>query len=66
MTQRQAGWVVFAAALGMMAGLMSVDVSNLHDWNEARSPSFVGTCLGHFGVVVAAFVGGKLLPTPKE
>ncbi len=46
----------------MMAGLLAVDVSKLPDWHAMQSPAFVGTLLAHFAVVVAAFVGGKLLP----
>lgn len=57
-----AGWIVFLAAIGMMAGLMAVDVSKLHDWQEIRAPLFVGTVLAHFAAVTTAFVGGKLLP----
>jgi hypothetical protein len=30
---------------------------------DAVTPLFVGKMLAHFGVVVAAFIGGKLLPT---
>lgn len=66
MTQTQTGWVVFVAALGMMAGLAAVDITGLHDWHEATTPAFIGTIVGHFGAVVTAFVGGKLLPSGKE
>lgn len=59
----QAGFIVFLAAVGMMAGLMAVDVSKLADWQAARTPLFIGTCMAHFGAVITAFVGGKLLPT---
>lgn len=59
----QTGVIVFIAALGMMAGLLAVDVSKLADWAAVRSPAFVGTVLAHFGAVVTAFVGGKLLPS---
>ncbi len=60
--QRAAGWVILIAALGMMAGLLSPEVTALHEWGEAIGPGFVGKALGHFAVVVAAFIGGKLLP----
>jgi hypothetical protein len=59
----QPGFYVFIAALGMMAGLLSVDVSQLPTFADAVTPLFVGKMLAHFGVVVAAFIGGKLLPT---
>lgn len=62
-TKTTAGWALFIGALGMMASLMAVDVSKLADWHAAQSPAFVGTALAHFGVVTAAFLGGKLIPS---
>lgn len=59
------GWVVFIGALGMMAGLMSVDIAKLNDWNEAIRPAFVASILGHFAVVITAFVGGKIIPEDR-
>lgn len=66
MTPTITGWTIFLAALGMMAGLLAVDVSKLSAWSDAVSPPFVGTVLAHFGVVIGAFVGGKLIPSGKE
>jgi hypothetical protein len=65
MTRTTAGWIVFIAALGMMAGLLSVDVMTLRDWDQAMTPMFVGSALGHISVVVTAFIGGKLIPTER-
>lgn len=63
MTNKVTGLVVFAAALGMMFGLMAVDITQLKDWNEVFTPTFVGSLFGHIAVVITAFVGGKLIPT---
>jgi hypothetical protein len=43
-----------------------VDIAQLMNWNEAMTPAFVGTCIGHFGAVITAFVGGKLIPEGRE
>lgn len=66
MTQKATGYVVFIAAIGMMLGLMSVDVSKLATWHEATTPGFVASVIGHLGAVAAAFAGGKILPAPPE
>ena len=57
------GWFLFIAALGMMAGLLSVDVSKLPSWQAAADPAFVGVVVAHFGAVTGAFVAGKLIPS---
>ena len=62
MTQTHTGWLVFVAMLGMMAGLIAVDVRELQTWHQATTPAFIGGALAHFGLVIGAFVGGKLLP----
>ena len=62
MTNQTTGYLVFAAALAMMLGLLSVDVSQLQSWHEIQTPGFVASILGHLGVVLTAFVGGKLIP----
>jgi hypothetical protein len=59
----QPGFLVFIAALGMMAGLLSVDVSQLPTFAAAWTPIFVGKALAHMGAVITAFIGGKLIPT---
>ena len=56
------GWVVFIAAVGMMLGLLSVDLTHLKGWSEATTPVFVGTAIGRLAAVIGAFVGGKLIP----
>lgn len=63
MTKTTAGWVVFIAALGLMMTLMSSEVAALPNWGAAAAPPFVAKVMTHFGVVVAAFVGGKLIPS---
>lgn len=57
------GWLLFIAALGMMSTLLAVDVSNFKTWTDAFAPSFIGSSLAHIGTVIAAFIGGKLIPT---
>ena len=59
------GWVVGIAAIGMMFGLTAVQISNLETWNQATQPGFVGMQLANIGTVIAAFVGGKLIPTQE-
>ncbi len=66
MTTKTAGYVVFAAAIGMMCGLLSIDVSKLKDWQEIYTPGFIASILGHVGVVLTAFVGGKLVPEDRS
>lgn len=61
-----AGWTLFLAGLGMMATLLAGDVAHLEKWSDALYPAFVAGILTHLGAVVAAFVGGKLLPSPQE
>jgi hypothetical protein len=66
MTKTTLGWSVFIAALGMMCGLLAVDISALSSWDLALKPVFVGTFLGHISVVIGAFVGGKLIPPSRD
>lgn len=61
-TRTSTGWIVFIASLGMMATLTANDIANLEAWESATSPKFLGGMLAHFGAVVTAFVGGKLMP----
>lgn len=60
------GWVIFIAAIGMMMGLLSVDIAKLDNWNQAFRPEFVGLTMAHMSVVIAAFIGGKLIPTDRD
>lgn len=66
MNNTTAGWITFIAALGMMCGLLSNDVAKLTTWGQATSPSFVAILMAHFGVVIMAFIGGKLIPASIE
>lgn len=66
MNSTQVGWIVFVAALGMMCSLLAGDIANLEHWHDAVDPSFVAGFLTHIGAVIAAFVGGKLIPTSQE
>lgn len=66
MTPTTTGWVIFLAAIGMMFGLLSVDIVALHDFNQMATPLFVGTFLGHVAAVITAFVGGKLIPAERD
>lgn len=66
MTQTTTGWMIFIAAMGMMAGLLSVDLVTLKTWHEVWTPEFIGGAMGHFAVVVTAFVGGKLIPQERD
>ena len=60
------GWIVFIAALGMMFGLIAVDISQLMKWSEATTPGFIGQIMGHLAAVIAAFAGGKLIPEARD
>ena len=66
MTRTGQGWVLFLAASGTMLGLLAIDIAKLTDWGQLYTPSFVANILGHFGTVIAAFVGGRIIPTSKE
>lgn len=66
MTDYAKGWLLFLAAIGMMCTLMSAEIAQLTDWIEASKPTFVGKLLAHLGVVIAAFVGGRLIPKKDE
>ena len=66
MTNTAMGWTILAAALGMMFGLVAVDVTQLANWHEATTPLFVGSMLAHLGVTLTAFAGGKLIPTENK
>ena len=63
--RRAAGWFVFVSAVGVMAGMVAIDVASLRQWSDMETPTFVGTTLGHLASVIAAFVGGKLVPEDR-
>lgn len=60
---RTTGWIIFIAAMGMMATLLSGDIRSLKTWNEVFQPGFIADALAHFGTVVAAFIAGKIIPS---
>lgn len=66
MNQTTSGWVIFIVALGMMCGLMANDVAKLTIWGDAVKPAFVAIVMAHFGTVVVAFIGGKLIPSDRD
>jgi hypothetical protein len=66
MSNKATGYMIFIAALGMMFTLLAGDVAHLEKWRDAIDPAFVAGMLTHLGAVIAAFVGGKLLPGPSE
>lgn len=66
MSSKATGYLVFVAALGTLAGLVAIDISKLENWNYMTTPQFVGNFLAHLAAVIAAFVGGKLLPEPRH
>ena len=65
MDKTTAGWVVFVAAFGTMLGMLAVDIASLKEWSQATTPLFVGTAVGHIAAVIAAFVGGKVIPEDR-
>ena len=65
-TQTTTGWVVFIGALGMMFGMLAIDIASLKEWSEMQTPLFVGTTLGHLSAVIAAFIGGKIIPAVRD
>jgi hypothetical protein len=64
-TQTTTGWIVFIAGLGMMFGMMAVDIASLKEWSEMTTPVFVGTALGHLAAVITSFIGGKIIPEQR-
>ena len=64
--QTTAGWIVFIAALGMMFGMLAVDIAQLMEWSQATKPVFIGSTIGHLSAVIGAFVGGKIIPESRE
>lgn len=66
MTPTSTGWTLLIAAIGMMLGMVAVDITTLMNWSEVFKPVFVGTMFGHLAAVIAAFVGGKLIPPNRD
>ena len=66
MTNKQTGYIAFIAAIGMMLGLIALDIGKLSTWGEMTTPAFVAALLGHLASVITAFVGGKMIPTEPQ
>lgn len=64
--QTTTGWIIFAGAIGMMCGMLAIDVASLKEWSQLQTPLFVGTTLGHVAAVISAFVGGKIIPEARD
>lgn len=64
--QTTAGWIIFTAAVGMMCGMVAIDIAALKSWAELQTPLFLGTTLGHLSAVIGAFVGGKIIPEERS
>lgn len=56
------GWVISIAALGMMLGLLAGDISVLEKWSDIFYPAFIAGVMTHLSAVIAAFIGGNLIP----
>lgn len=66
MTYTQAGWILALAAVGMLAGLLGVELTELQSWDDIWTVDFIGKVCIHVASVISAFVGGKLLPQPQQ
>lgn len=62
MKRQHAGLVVFIAALGMAFGLIGNEIAALQSLHDALAPAFIGKSMVHVGVVIGAFVAGRLAP----
>lgn len=66
MTSQQTGWMLGLAALGMMAGLISMEIRELDSFSEMMTPRFIADTLAHIATVITAFIGGKLIPESRK
>jgi len=66
MNSTSTGWMLFIASVGMMCSLLAVDVAKLAKWNDVFQPSFIALIMAHMGVVITAFVGGKIIPPDRN
>ena len=64
--QTTTGWIIFTGAIGMMCGMLAIDMASLKQWADMQTPLFVGTTLGHISAVIGAFVGGKIIPENRS
>lgn len=62
MNSKVSGWFISIAAMGMMCTLLAGDIGNLKSWGDTLYPAFFSGVLMHIGAVIAAFVGGNLVP----
>jgi hypothetical protein len=58
--------VILVAALGMMSGLLASEVKELGSWTEATNPKFIAAVMGHFSLVVGAYIAGRLTPENRK
>jgi hypothetical protein len=63
MTNTTTGWIVFVAAFGMTIGLIGADMATARTYEDIKTVAFVGLVFQHLSVVIAAFIGGRLIPT---
>lgn len=66
MTRTSSGWTLVIAALGMTAGLLGAEISGMESWETVAAPAFIGKSLAHLATVIAAYVGGQLVPTAER
>lgn len=66
MSPKTQGWMLLVAAIGMLFGLIALDISNLETWDTVTTPQFVGKLLGNLASVITAFVGGKIIPENRS
>lgn len=59
---KNSGWLIAIAAMGMMLGLLAGDIGALNNWHEIFYPTFIAGIMTHISAVIAAFVGGNLVP----
>lgn len=57
-------WPILIAAVGMLLGLVSVELASLHTWQEVFSVPVMGKLMAHIATVIAAWWSGKLAPQP--
>lgn len=65
MSKTTGGWILFIAALGMLFSLMGAELMALKP-GELYTTMFAGKMLLHISTVIAAFVGGKLIPSTVD
>lgn len=66
MNTNQSYWTVLIAGIGMLLGLISVEIIGLETWETWATPPFIGKMLGHIAVVITAFIAGKLGNSPNR